>query len=127
MTASVWPVGESEMAGRVRAHAWGATPLGPIETWPISLRMAVELTLGNPVASILLWGPAHTQIYNDHWRDVMGQKHPAALGQPTVAAGSRPSGSRTVNSLPLPTPTTFGNLRTQWPDVGAAPAPRAPH
>lgn len=79
----VWPSGSGEMAACIRAHGWTATPLGPIEAWPLSLRTTVNLTLGSPVATILLWGPAHIQIYNDHWRVLMGDKHPAALGQPT--------------------------------------------
>ena len=54
-----------------------------MEAWPLSLRTTVNLVLGSPVATILLWGPTHIQIYNDHWRVLMGNKHPAALGQPT--------------------------------------------
>ncbi|HYW30606.1 MAG TPA: PAS domain S-box protein [Gemmatimonas sp.] len=30
-----------------------------------------------------MWGPALVQIYNDGYRDFMGAKHPAGLGQPT--------------------------------------------
>lgn len=82
-TAAAWPIGDGEMARRVRAFDWAMTPLGPIETWPTSLRTVVDLTLGSPVATILLWGPADTQIFNDHWRELMDGGHPAALGQPT--------------------------------------------
>ncbi|MDQ2773440.1 MAG: ATP-binding protein [Acidobacteriota bacterium] len=32
---------------------------------------------------VLLWGPALIQIYNDSYRELMGDKHPAGLGQPT--------------------------------------------
>ena len=32
---------------------------------------------------IVLWGPALIQIYNDAYRDLMGDKHPGGLGQPT--------------------------------------------
>lgn len=77
--------GNGEMAVRIRGHDWAATPLGPIEAWPASLRTAVDLTLGSPVATILLWGPTHIQIYNDPWRTLMSGKHPAAFGQPTHA------------------------------------------
>lgn len=78
-----WPSGDGEMAQRIRAHDWAATPLGPIETWPFSLKLTVDLTLSSPVPTILLWGPVDMQIYNDRWRDVMSTKHPGALGQPT--------------------------------------------
>ncbi|MDQ2841475.1 MAG: PAS domain-containing protein [Acidobacteriota bacterium] len=32
---------------------------------------------------VLLWGPALIQIYNDGYSELMGDKHPAGLGQPT--------------------------------------------
>jgi len=31
-TAAAWPIGDGEMARRVRAFDWAMTPLGPIET-----------------------------------------------------------------------------------------------
>ena len=80
-----WPAGSGEMAGRIRAHDWAATPLGPIQDWPQNLRTAVDLTLDSPSAAILLWGPQDTQVYNDRWRMLMGGKHPSGLGQPTHA------------------------------------------
>lgn len=81
---SRWPFGTTEMAGRVREYDWAATPLGPIGAWSPALRIAVNLTLDSPVATNLLWGTAYIQIYNDHWRDLVGAKHPAALGQRTL-------------------------------------------
>jgi len=44
----VWPVGDDELAARIRMHDWAATPLGPVEAWPEQLRQAVELTLAMP-------------------------------------------------------------------------------
>lgn len=70
-----------EMAGRVRALDWSATPLGPRAAWPQALHAAVELILASPLAMIVLWGPEHVQIYNDGYRALMGDKHPAGLGQ----------------------------------------------
>lgn len=78
-----WPVGDSEMARRVRELDWAGTALGPVSDWPVSLRAAVDLVLGSPAGMIILWGPDLVQIYNDGYRDVMGAKHPAGLGQPT--------------------------------------------
>ena len=31
---SPWPAGGGEMAARIRAHDWAATPLGSIASWP---------------------------------------------------------------------------------------------
>ena len=75
--------GPGEMRALCRAKDWSATPLGPIEEWPASLRTAVGLVLASPTAMIVLWGPELVQIYNDGYREVMGTKHPAGLGQPT--------------------------------------------
>ena len=71
------------MRALCRAKDWAATPLGPVEEWPTSLRTTVGLVLASPTAMIVLWGPELVQIYNDGYREVMGTKHPAGLGQPT--------------------------------------------
>ncbi|MGO4387658.1 PAS domain S-box protein [Microvirga sp. 2YAF29] len=71
------------MARRIRAHDWTATPLGPVEAWPQSLRTAIDILLSSGFPTIALWGEDLVQIYNDRYRDLMGFKHPAGLGQPT--------------------------------------------
>lgn len=81
--AAGWPFGNGEMAWRVRTHDWAASPLGPIERWPSNLRTTVQLVLVHPNPSLLLWGPELVQIYNDHYRGLMGAKHPTGLGLPT--------------------------------------------
>ncbi|WP_157268700.1 PAS domain-containing protein [Azohydromonas aeria] len=82
-TAPGWPFAAGEMAQRVRSHDWAATPLGPVAQWPALLRTTVQLVLAHPFATIVLWGPALVQVYNDAYRDLMGAKHPGGLGQPT--------------------------------------------
>lgn len=76
-----WPVGTGEMARRIRAHDWSAGPLGARETWPHGLRAVVDVVVGSGFAMVVLWGPHLIQIYNDAYRDLMGDKHPAGLGQ----------------------------------------------
>ncbi|WP_437735539.1 PAS domain-containing protein [Sorangium sp. So ce1335] len=73
--------GASELAALCRATDWGATPLGPAERWPQSLKTAVSIVLGSSFPMIVLWGPELVQIYNDGYRLLMGDKHPAGLGQ----------------------------------------------
>ena len=68
------------MAGRVRNHDWAATPLGPVEDWPQSLKTVVDLILVNPIANILVCGPERVLIYNDACIRLYGEKHPRALG-----------------------------------------------
>ena len=69
------------MAILVRSKDWSKTPLGPIDHWPQSLRTAVSLCLASNFPINIIWGPQHTQIYNDGYRVVCGDAHPTALGQ----------------------------------------------
>ena len=78
---SVFLSSGGEMAELIRAKNWSGTPLGPIENWPQSLRTTVSLCLASNFPINIIWGPHHTQIYNDGYRVVCGAVHPAALGQ----------------------------------------------
>jgi len=69
-----------EMASRCRAFPWSTSALGARERWTASLSASTSLILATPVPMMLLWGPALTQIYNDGFRDFLGDKHPVALG-----------------------------------------------
>ena len=60
-----WLVGGGEMGKVVRSRDWSKTPLGPIESWPQSLRTTVSLGLASNFPISLVWGPRHVQIYND--------------------------------------------------------------
>jgi PAS domain S-box-containing protein len=71
------------MGELIRTHDWSATPLGPVEGWPQSLRTTVDLVLASGFPMVARWGPELIQIYNDGYRVIMGEKHPAGLGQPT--------------------------------------------
>lgn len=79
--AAVWPRGGSEMAARIAAFDWATTPLGPIARWPQSLKNAVDLMIGSPQFTTLAWGPALTLLYNDACANLLGTRHPAALGR----------------------------------------------
>src|SRR3982074_422014 len=76
-----WLVGGGEMAAVIASHDWSRSRLGPIETWPQSLRTTVSLCLASNFPINIIWGPAHTQIYNDGYRVVCGEAHPTALGE----------------------------------------------
>lgn len=74
--------GGGEMGALMRAHDWAATPLGPPEQWPQSLRTAVRILLNTNHPMFIWWGPELIQIYNDGYSRTMGpERHPAALGQ----------------------------------------------
>jgi signal transduction histidine kinase len=70
-----------EMGRLCREMDWAATPLGPVRSWPTSLRTAAGMVVRQGIAQNLCWGPELLQIYNDAYRIIMGEKHPAGLGR----------------------------------------------
>ncbi len=78
-------LGESEMAQRVRALDWAATPLGPMERWPQSLLIAVGICLSSRLPMFVWWGKELINIHNDGYVPILGARHPAALGRPARA------------------------------------------
>lgn len=78
----LWPHDGSEMGRRIRDHDWSATALGPLDDWPVALRVLLDILLDAPLPMCALWGEAGVQLYNDAHAELIGRKHPAALGQP---------------------------------------------
>ncbi|HEY3352090.1 MAG TPA: ATP-binding protein [Polyangia bacterium] len=76
-----WLVGTGEMAARIRDLDWSATPLGPRERWPQSLRTIVNLVVGTRFPAALLWGRELVLLYNDAYRAILAGRHPRALGR----------------------------------------------
>jgi PAS domain S-box-containing protein len=74
--------GGGEMGTLTRAFDWSATPLGPPDTWPQSLRTALRILLNTNHPMFIWWGSELVQFYNDAYRQTMGpERHPGALGQ----------------------------------------------
>ena len=72
--------GSDDMSSLIRSLDWAESPLGPVEGWPQSLRTTISLCLASNFPIDIIWGPEHTQIYNDGYRIVCGEKHPESLG-----------------------------------------------
>jgi hypothetical protein len=64
----------------MRAHDWSASPLGDPSTWPQSLRSVVGLLLGSKFPMFVAWGEGLGFLYNDAYAEILGAKHPKALG-----------------------------------------------
>jgi PAS domain S-box-containing protein len=76
--------GGGETGALMRAFDWSRTPLGPVGTWPQSLRTVVRILLTSRFAMWMGWGPELTFLYNDAYaRMTLGKKHPWALGKPS--------------------------------------------
>jgi signal transduction histidine kinase len=76
-----WLSGGGEMGKLIRSMDWTKTALGPIDSWPQSLRTTVSLCLASNFPIALVWGPKHVQIYNDGYWPICGEKHPGSMGQ----------------------------------------------
>ena len=72
----------SEAAALIAQLDWAQSPLGEANDWPQSLRTAVDIVVNSPMPMLLLWGSQLTQLYNDGFARLAGNKHPGALGQP---------------------------------------------
>ena len=79
-----WLSGGGEMGRLVRAMDWSKTPLGPPQSWPKSLQTMLGVVLGSRFPMLLWWGPDLLHLYNDAYRPILRDKHPASLGAPAA-------------------------------------------
>ncbi|MGH9561757.1 MAG: sensor histidine kinase, partial [Terracidiphilus sp.] len=73
--------GGGEMGVLMREFDWRSTPLGAVEEWPQSLRTSFSICLASRFPIVLYWGPEFVVLYNDAYGQILGAKHPWALGQ----------------------------------------------
>lgn len=73
--------GGGNCANLISAKDWSATPLGPIESWPQSLRTAAGILLRSTVPIVMLWGDEGVMLYNDAYSAFAGGRHPELLGR----------------------------------------------
>ena len=73
--------GGGKMGALMRAHDWSASPLGDPATWPQSLRSVVGLLLNSKFPMFVAWGEELGFLYNDTYAEILGAKHPHALGR----------------------------------------------
>ena len=69
------------MGARMRALDWSKTPVGPVESWPQTLKAAVRIVLASRYAMFIWWGRELINLYNDSYVAFLGSKHPGALGK----------------------------------------------
>ncbi|MDY7086474.1 MAG: SpoIIE family protein phosphatase [Actinomycetota bacterium] len=78
--------GRPGCAELVQGYDWDATALGPRERWDPAVTATVELVLASPMPMAYAHGDGFLLIYNDAYADLIGTRHPAALGRPAAEA-----------------------------------------
>ncbi len=73
--------GGGAVGGLMRNLDWSQTALGPMDGWPQSLRSAMSICLSSRFPIVMYWGPDYTVLYNDAYSQILGTKHPWALGR----------------------------------------------
>ena len=72
--------GGGKVGALMRSRDWATSPLGHPATWPQSLRSMVGLLLESRFPVFVAWGKELGFLYNDAYADILGEKHPRALG-----------------------------------------------
>lgn len=83
-TANAVLSGGGECGALLRAIDWAQTPLGPVDSWPQSLRTCLRIILTSRQPMFIWWGEQLINLYNDAYLSIVGGKHPTALGQPAA-------------------------------------------
>ncbi|MDD4867065.1 MAG: SpoIIE family protein phosphatase, partial [Mycobacterium sp.] len=72
-----------EMGRRFAEFDWATHPLGPPRGWPAELRSAVATTLTSRFPLALWLGTRDLfVVYNEAYIEILGDRHPGALGRP---------------------------------------------
>ncbi|GAA3259563.1 hypothetical protein GCM10010532_110950 [Dactylosporangium siamense] len=72
------------MRAAYRAVNWAETSLGPVPAWTPTLHTVLDVALRTRFPVTLFWGPQFVLLYNDAYVQLIGDKHPAALGSPAA-------------------------------------------
>jgi signal transduction histidine kinase/CheY-like chemotaxis protein len=74
--------GGGEAGALMRGRDWSDSLLGHPGSWPQALRTVVALMLNSKFPMFVAWGPELGFLYNEAYIDVLGAKHPSAMGRP---------------------------------------------
>ena len=118
--------GDGAVRACLRTLDWAASPLGLPSGWPAELSAVVDLMLNSRFPMFVAWGPELVFLYNDDYATIMGDRHPAGLGQrfdqvwaeiwpviAPIAADAMAGRSSYFEDLPL-TITRDGSLQRAW-------------
>ncbi len=72
--------GGGTVGAPMRSHDWSGSPLGAPTAWPQPLRSVVGLVLASKLPMFVAWGDELGVLYNEAYAEILGTKHPRALG-----------------------------------------------
>ena len=76
----------NELLHLINSFDWGATAVGPIRSWPETIRSTLRVMLASHVPMVLLMGTTGVLVYNDAYAVFAGRRHPDILGKDVVIA-----------------------------------------
>ncbi|MEV4478211.1 SpoIIE family protein phosphatase [Micromonospora coxensis] len=80
--ATPGPAPVSQVAAAVLGHPWAGTALGPPQQWDPAVRALVDVVLSSPVPMALYYGDRFVMLYNQSYSELIGDRHPDAIGRP---------------------------------------------
>jgi PAS domain S-box-containing protein len=73
--------GGGKMGALIREFDWSASQLGAPHGWPQPLKTLVGVMLSANQPMFVTWGAERTLLYNGAYSEILGLKHPSALGR----------------------------------------------
>lgn len=74
-------VGGGNVGALMRNYDWRESSLGHPDCWPQPLRTVVAILLQSRFPMFVAWGDSLCLLYNDAYAEILGSKHPGAIGQ----------------------------------------------
>ncbi|WP_250994634.1 HWE histidine kinase domain-containing protein [Agrobacterium vitis] len=74
--------GGGRIGEMIRHFDWAATSLGPIKSWPLSLKITMRMVLASRQPMCFWWGPDLLKFYNEAYEPILGLRKDKALGRP---------------------------------------------
>jgi PAS domain S-box-containing protein len=114
-------IGGGEIGRLIRARDWSDSSLGPPAGWPPELRTLVALMLSSKFPMFAAWNEQLCLIYNDAYSEILGNKHPEALGRPfheVWGESVETTSPRLITALAGE--ASYGENQIAWLERGAA-------
>ncbi|WP_426197340.1 response regulator [Massilia sp. DWR3-1-1] len=68
------------LTGPAGNHDWSRSAVGAADSWPLALRLTVDIMFNTPLPLLLCWGPQRAVLFNQAYAELAGPAHAAAPG-----------------------------------------------